>query len=449
VSRDTQQRLDPLGSLAAWPLSAVIGAFVLCFAVISTVLQVDQIHNPMLATLAVVMMTAAAGTLLYATKPSHSPFRAHLHLVMLAFALLAYLFEQLSRWGSNLLVQDDFGPISIGLLLLGLAPYRPWREIVLSGGIASVIAIALTVPQAEHFRVDVPVAVFAIVAVTQILAPAAAGAAYSRRVVKSVLSWQADARRAIVGRTEEARGQMARAVVEQQVTELEAGVIPFLTEVLARGSITPQDVAQAGQLAGEVRRSLVAEIDRTWLDALVTRERAGLAERGTAGLLVVADPEHRATAFRADQRAATAALIGALCAAPGFDPHSLVVQITGTGPTRPTAAPKRPATAAQQLMQMTGPIIGKPTPPPLVAPRVDTITIQVALDMPKLKLRTLLRPYLGVIRVVFENIRVDMRRPSLTIEFDSTQSFDPTDPRLVGPATPARVRAAKAPRQIR
>ena len=464
--RATQQRLDPLGTLAAWPLAPLIAAIVLCYTVIATVLQQGQIQNSLLATLAVLAMAAAAGTLVIATQPANAPFHGRLHLVMVALALLGYLLEQFSRWGGNLLVQDDFGPVSIGFLLLGLAPYRPWREIAWSGVAASVIAIVVTVPQQASYEVTVPIAVYAIVAATQILAPAAAGAAYSRRIVRSILTWQTDARRAIVARTEEARGQMARAVVEQQVAALKSGVIPFLSALLERGTVTALDTAQAGQLAADVRRTLVAEIDRTWLDSVATRERAALTERGTPGLLVVADPEHRATAFRADQRAATAALIGALCAAPGFDPHSLVVQITGTtvpaAPTETQPVPRIPTD------RRAGPTSGAPRTPlnPLgllaaaktataaipAATLVDTLAIQAALDLPPRKVHALLRPYLGVIRVVFTNVRVTVRRPSLTIEFDSAR--DPHELTAAAqapatPATPAGVRAQKAPRQVR
>lgn len=438
--RATQQRLDPLGTLAAWPLAPAVAALVLCYAVIATVLQAHQVTSPLLATMAVLAMAAAAATLVIATQPAFSPFNARMHALMLGFAVLGYLLEQFSRWGGNLLVQDDFGPIGIGLLLLALAPYRPWRQITGSGVLAALIAVAVTVPQAPSFRIDVPVAVYAIIAATQILAPTAAGAAYSRRIVQSILSWQTDARRAIVARTEEARGQVARAVVEQQVTALTAGVIPFLTELLERRSLTPLHIVRAGQLAAEVRRSLVAEIDRTWLDAVATRERAALAERGTPGLLVVADPEHRATMFLADQRAATAALIGALCAAPGFDPHSLVVQIAG-GAVLVPGAPSVP-TGPTPLGQLAE---AAPT-------QVDTITIQAALDLPPRRVRALLRPYLGVIRVVFAHVRVTVRRPSLTIEFDGVRHVDPTpaaERPVATPATPIGVRAAKASRQVR
>jgi hypothetical protein len=450
----TQQRLDPLGTLAAWPLAPALGAVVLCYSVIATVLQADQVRSPLLATLAVFAMAAAVATLVVGSHASRPPFDLRIHLTMVSLATLGYLLETASRWGVNELVQDDFGPIGIGLLLLALAPYRPWREIATSGAIISVLAIAITLPQGDYFRITVPVAVYAIVSVTQILAPAAAGAAYSRRIVRSILTYQTDARRAIVARTEEARGQLAHAVVEQQVAALKSGVIPFLTELLERGSVTALDVAQAGQLAADVRRSLVAEVDRSWLDAVATRERAALAERGTTALLVVADPEHRAAAFTADQRAATAAIIGALCSTAGFDPHSLVVQITGTpqnrvpqlGTTRTRTARQLPAALTLGTSPLTI-LTGTATPS-----QTDTITIQAALDLPRRRVRAQLRPYLGVLRVVFGSVRVTVRRPSLIIELDNVRTADPDAQASLAPATPATpigVRAKRPPRQVR
>lgn len=47
-----------------------------------------------------------------------------------------------------------------------------------------------------------------------------------------------------------------------------------------------------------------------------------------------------------------------------------------------------------------------------------TITIQVGIDLPERTLRRLLRPYLGVLRVVFGRVRVSTRRPLLMLEFD-------------------------------
>ncbi|MBG6056886.1 hypothetical protein RCH16_000072 [Cryobacterium sp. MP_M5] len=464
----TQQRLDPLGALAAWPLAPVVALIVVAYTATTTVLQAGQIQHPLLSVLAIVASVAAAGTLVAASRPDHAPFDRPLHLVMVGLAVSAHLLDQAARWGHNTLIQDDFGPLCIGLLLLALAPYRPWREIALSGTVAAVIVAAVTVPQAPFLSIAVPAVIYAIVAVSQVLAPALAGAAYSRRIVRLLLTWQTDARRAISARTEESRGQVVRAIVEQQWASLGAGVFPLLTGVLDHGEVTRADIARAGELAGALRKELLRDIDKTWLDAAVDRERASLLERGATPLLVVADPEHRATAFTADQRAAIAALIGALCAVSGFDPCSLVVQVAdgtdarrrplldrfgeltagvgtardkpgraprsltlATGPTAMAAGsgstakgPTATARGASSVAATTGAIttatgsIGTVAEPAARERRVATVTIQVGIDLSERRLRRVLRPYLGVLRVVFGRVRVSMRRPLLMLEFD-------------------------------
>lgn len=402
----TQQRLDPLGALAAWPLAPVLAAIAIGYAVTATILQADQIHSPLLAALALFSMTAAGAALVYGALPSRAPFEPEMHLAVVGLAVAAHLFGQASMWGHNVLIQDDFGPLGTGLLLLALAPYRPWREIAFSGVVAALIFGAVAMAQAPYLGIVVPPLIYAVVAGVQVLAPAVAGAAYSRRIVRSILEWQSDARQAVVARTEETRGQLAQSVIEQQLGALRAGVIPFLNDVLERGAVSPSDIERAGVLADEVRRTLVAETENTWLDAVVARERTVLAERGLTPLLVVADPERRAMAFEAEQRAATAALIVALCELRGFDPRSLVVQVTG--PSRRDPAPREVGAAAAPA-------------PHDSALYADTVTIQAGVDLPARSLRRALRPYLGVLRVLFVRVKVTVRHPLLTIEFDDAR----------------------------
>lgn len=401
----TQQRLDPLGALVAWPLAPVLAAVAIGYAVTATILQSDQIHSPLLAALALFSMAAAGAALVYGALPSRAPFEPAMHLAIVGLAVAAHLFGQASMWGHNVLIQDDFGPLGTGLLLLGLAPYRPWREIAFSGTVAAVIFGAVAMAQAPYLGIVVPPVIYAIVAGIQVLAPAAAGAAYSRRIVRSILEWQSDARQAVVARTEETRGQLAQSVIESQLDALREGVIPFLDDVLERGTVSPGDIERAGVLADEVRRTLVAETENTWLDAVVARERTVLAERGLTPLLVVADPERRAAAFEAEQRAATAALIVALCDLRGFDPRSLVVQVAG--PSRHDPAPREGAADAPA--------------PHDSALHADTVTIQAGVDLPARALRRALGPYLGVLRVLFVRVKVTVRHPLLTIEFDDAR----------------------------
>lgn len=455
----SQQRLDPIGGLAAWPLAPVVAVIVTSYAAVATVSRPQEIQVPELATAAVVTVMVAGAALIWSARPALAPFTRSRAVLIVALGLVAHLMAVASTWQYNGLIQDDFSPMGLGLLLLALAPFRPWKEI-LTLGVSAALGVGLTaLAQAPFLGGQTPSALFAIVAMTQVLAPTLASAAYSRQVVNSIHRWQTDARRAIGARTEESRGLLAQSVVNQRLTNLGADVLPFLADVLDRDALTAADVKRARSLAFQVRRVLVAQVDHTWLDDLIERERLSLTQRGLDPLCVIADPERRATGFDADQRAAVVAVIVALCTLPGFDPTSLVVQIDGSGPAptdtdqntqafgargaRPTpatdtttiaivtAAQERAAAQARTQARAHEQLQSQTRPRDPRERAVDTITIQAGIALSPFKRRRALRPYLSVLRAVFTDVRVTSRHPLLTLEFDAERG-DPMHARARG-----------------
>ena len=373
----TQERLDPLAGLAAWPIVPSIAAIVTVYAGLATFLQRGQITDGYFAGLALAFVFTAAVTLVVAARPGRAPLSRTAAVGIVALALLGYILEQASYWGQNALVQDDFGPVCIGLLLLALAPFRPWRDIV---GLAAVAAVAVgvgAIGQADTLIIEVPAGVFAVVATTQLLAPALAGAAYSRQVVRSLLAWQAVSRRATRLRTEESRGLLAQSVIDHRLGTLGEDVLPFLQRVLQQSSVTEADVARAGVLAAEVRQIFGALVDRTWLDAAVLRERQALIARGHTPQITVADPEQVAGEFTAEQRAAVTALMSAICARPGFDPGSLTVRLDH-----------------------------------------NLVRIDAHFALTARQVRRILRPYRAVLGVVCGRVRVAHRNDVVTVTVD-------------------------------
>lgn len=373
----TQQRLDPLGGLAAWPIAPIVASVVIVYAVLATVLQSDETHTPFLGALALLFMVAAAGTLLVAARPERAPVTAIATILIVSLGSAAFALEQASMWGQNMLVQDDFSPISLGLLLLALGPFRPWREIVAAALVTSVLVGAVVALQTSTLGVVKPAPIFAIVAFTQLLAPALAGAAYSRQMVRSIRQWQVESRRATRARTVEGRDLLAQSVIDQRLGTLGADVLPFLQAVLARGTVDVADAARAQELAHDTRRVFGAHVDSTWLDLVVARERTDLVTRGLTPLLVVADPEPHAPYFTPEERATIAALLGALCTHTAFDPGSLVVRLDR-----------------------------------------DTVSIDAGFSLSSHSLQRMLRPYRSVLGVVFGRVHVQHRHPLLTITFE-------------------------------
>ena len=444
----SQQRLDPIGGLAAWLIAPVVALIVVTYAVIATVSRPHEIQVAELAFSAVATLVVAAAVLVWSARPDLAPFTRTRAIVIVGLGLIADLLAAASSWQHNGMIQDDYAPIGLGLLLLALAPFRPWKEILVLGGASAIFVGMTALAQSPYFSLNTLPALFAIIAMTQVLAPTLAAAAFSRQVVNSIYRWQTDARRAIRARTEESRDLLAHEVVDHRVKNLGADVLPFLADVLERETLTAADVKRARSLAFQVRRVLVAEVDHTWLDDLIERERGALTERGLNPLCVIADPERRATAFDSDQRAAAGAVIVALCTLKGFDPPSLVVQIDGTGAapadtaqvtqafgvTRAqstpatdsttiavvTAAQEQAAAQAQARAQLKT-RSGSADHRSAHHRTVDTITIQAAMSLSPRQRRRALRPYLSVLRAVFTGVRVTSRHPLLTLEFTAVR----------------------------
>jgi len=373
----TQQRLDPLGGLATWPIAPIVASVVMIYAFAASMTQSDETHTPVFGALALLCIAAAAITLMLASRPERAPLTGAATVMIVGLGSAAFLSEQVSMWGQNMLVQDDFAPVSLGLLLLALGPFRPWREILVAAVAAAVLVGTVVAVQASMLDVVKPVAIFAIVALSQLLAPALAGAAYSRHMVSSIRQWQLESHRATRARTAESRDLIAQSVIDQRLGILGADVLPFLKEVLERGTVDAAHSARAQDLAHETRRIFGAHVDSTWLDLVVARERTDLVTRGLEPHLVLSDPGPHAPDFTPEERAATAALLGALCAGVGFDPASLVVRLDRA-----------------------------------------SVSIEASFALSARQLQRMLRPYRSVLGVVFGRVHVQHRHPLLTITFE-------------------------------
>ncbi|KGJ79663.1 hypothetical protein GY21_04350 [Cryobacterium roopkundense] len=388
----TQQRLDPIGGLAAWPLAPVTALIVVAYAVFSTLTQSGEVQNELFTALGVVAMSLAAGVLVWAALPESAPFERRSTVLMVSLALLGYVFEQLGMWGHNESVHNDFGQIGLGLLIMALAPFRPWREMVAVALGATLVVAFGALAQADSLGGATPPAIFAILAAVQLLAPALAGAAYCRQVVKAIRIWQTDAQRSIHLHTEESRAATSRAVVQQRMASLNASVLPFLDEILARGTVTAADIERARSLAEQVRQSLVAETDHTWLDDLLARERSALAVadgRPALTLPAADDPDRRAARFSARERAALGALLVMLFGQPGFDPAALSLRLSG-----------RQSEGAE-------------------AESFTTVALEASVALSPYRLRRLVHPFVAVLRVEFGQVRVTVRGQTLDMRMDS------------------------------
>jgi hypothetical protein len=376
----TRQQLDPAGSTGVAPVTIFlcVGAFL--YAVFMTVRGQDEISNPVFASLALALLATAGLIIISASSPNRAPLTERTHATAHAIAMVGIVCEAIGQAGSNAYIRDDWGPATLGILLVALGPYRPAREIAV-GGLCSAISIGIiTYLEVPSLVTPGPPLAFIVLAVSPMLALSLAAALFSNGVVASIDRWQKQAQAASVSLSREFREGIARSVRQDRVTILNRDVLPFFTGVLARDTITDADRDRARTIADSIRTVMVEEVDRSWLESLMEHTGVKRTNRPGADRVVVSDPHRVASAMTVRQRTAVRALLAAFTDVHGVTRNQLRIVLSDDG--RHTHG---------------------------------VITAQVAFT--DYIMRSTLAPFFAVFRAVFTNLEVDFVQPELTLRF--------------------------------
>lgn len=319
----TRQQLDPAGALGLRPTIVVAAVAAFAYALVVTVRIPEHLHHPVLAILALALLALSCGTLIVQSGPFRAPLGGRTHLIVEVFALGAVTLSVAASWGVNGYIHDDWPAVSLGLILLALSPYRPPREMVGTGGLVAIYLGFLTLLQAPSLVADAPAVAFVLATVTPMLALCLGSAMFSANFVLSLERWHLRAERATKNITKQLHAGIVRSVQQDRVTILNRDVLPFFTDVLARGQVTEDDCVCASEIADSIRSVMVAESDRSWLEHVI--EHAVHGENGGHSSDFVDDPQRLARMISTDQRTALRALIVALFDSEGFDRESLSI----------------------------------------------------------------------------------------------------------------------------
>jgi hypothetical protein len=383
VERAVQQR-DPLAALIGRPTSYLAAVVVPIYAAASTWLSRDSISNPTLAIVALSFVAVASVTLVVQSSTLRAPLTARTHAAIIGSALVALLLSALSMWDTDAFLRDDWGVPVVGLYYVALAPYRPAKELVTSGMLSAIFAGFLAVVQSDSFVSAVPVGVFVIIAVTPIVAMSLAAAAFVEVLVRGLDRWRLRADRAFTAMTGERGVSIARSVQQDSVTVLNQEVVPFFSSLLDGAVVDEATRQRARQIADEVRATMVADVDRSWLENVVELAGRGGDGRPEAVRPVVRDDHRLADYMTTDERTALRAFIVALHADPAFIDDRVEIAIAPEGPRCGVVLR---ATVDSELNVLKGP----------------------------------LAPFLAVVRVMFGDLQVEHEQPDLTLRFSYEQ----------------------------
>ncbi len=382
----TRQQVDPAGTTAVRSFSVivVVGSFV--FAAVMTAITLSETLRPPFAAGALLALAASGTVVIVQTSPYRAPFRGRSLAAAWGLALAATYLSAAASWGADAFVHDDWGPIAIGLLFIAVGPYRPAREVAMTGVASAIFVGFLALLQAPQFATSAPPLAFVIIAVTPMLAMCFGGVAYSLGMINAIDAWQARARAASRGVISDMRGGIARSVQQDRVTILGRDVIPFFTDLLARDELTDADRARAAGIASDIRAVMVAEADRSWLEILVELTGLDLSGRAGAARLIVDDPERLADSMSSDQRTAVRALIVALGQVRTIDREDLAIALARGA-------------------------------------RAGSVEASVAIRLTSSKLvpRVAFAPYFALLRAAFTTFEVEFDQPSLRLRFSYEQ----------------------------
>ena len=379
----TRQQLDPIGSAGVSTITVVLLLCLFVYCAVATLAGEGHVRFPLVTLAALLTLAAGLVVSMRGSSPYRAPFRQGRHLTSLGLVLAAAMLAEVSSWGVAVLGWQNWGPVAVGGLLLVLGPFRPAKEIVASGIVASAFLGLLVLIEARDNPTDVPVVVAILAQITPVLALGLAGAAYSLGVTRQIIAWQQHVAEANLGIVEELREGIATSIRHDRLTTLDREVIPFFARILETGEVTDVDRSRAREIAQSIRAIMVAEVDRSWLEVMIETAGGDGPGRSGAAAAVIHDPERLAAAMFVEQRTAVRALLSTLRDQQGFTRDDLDISITADG-------------------------------------EVNRVEVLARLEAGAVS-RSALAPYLALLRSAFDDVEMDVDPPSLRIRFSYEQ----------------------------
>jgi hypothetical protein len=312
--------VDPRVSTASRPFVIASCVVAVGVAIITTARQWADVDLPWLMVVALLVLLLACLLLARASDATRAEFSTSTHTLVVALTCLAGLLSAAAQWQGNSFLRDDWGQLSLGIVLLAASPYRPVRHLVVAGVVCGGFVGALALGQSTELPAPMSPVSFAIIAAVPVLALSLAGAAYAHAVV------QAGPRAAFAGRGRagSALGVELREEAELPVRAalLSDDVEPLLRRIVDGDVISSQDTADAKSIAESIRLIMVAEANRSWLGTVVTDlGTRGAGSTTPARSIIVRDPARLSDAMGFEQRTAVRAVLAVLLGdqAPGDD----------------------------------------------------------------------------------------------------------------------------------
>ncbi|WP_213814521.1 hypothetical protein [Glaciihabitans sp. dw_435] len=376
------QQLDPLGTLGALPLTHIAAIAAPVIGLLLGLARWEQTERPVFTVLAILCLIVASALLVYATSPMRAPFTGRIHWTVAGLGALAALFGSLAQTATDMTLRDQWGMITLGILLVAATPYRSARSLAMVGLAAGGFLVVLIAAESARFNLPIPLAVLIIIGILPVVALTSAGIEFANAAVTARERWQAHAASASLELASLLKPAFARSVQQDRVTVLNQEVVPFFSDLLSSEQVTDADLEHARSISEAFRAIMIADVNSGWL-ADAAEESAHKAGYELHAVTAVRDDARLADLLTYEQRVSVRALLVALFAESSLTPAGFSAVVTGD-------------------MKSTDMVITAQTKKPRA-------------------MHAHLRPYFAAVRVVFPHMRVATNKTHLTLRFSYEQ----------------------------
>ena len=377
-AEQSYQQLDPIGGYSTRPVTLLMSLGIFVYAVVATVWSWADLTVPAFAAAALVACAASCLGAVYWSSSLRAPFSRAGYVMVVALGAIAMILISLSTWGGTTII--GWGPIVVGLIILQLGPYRPSRDLLAATLLAAIVGGFVIVMRPNLSQLPTPELVTILEAILPLVALGLASRAYAIALGRNLVADTPALAQAERAATDELRADILRSVQHDRVSILNQRVVPFLTDVLERNTVTAEDRERASVIAESIRSLMVADVDRSWLDSVIDQAGRDHGNAALPGSEVVQDDHHIAGSMTPKQRSIVRALLVALFAHPGFDPDGFGILLLREGP-------------------------------------ICVFTLSAKLDHEDSILRSGLGVYFAVLRIVFPDLQLTFEPPTLTLKF--------------------------------
>lgn len=360
VRERSMQQLDPLAAAASWDTSVLLVLLTWSYAILATVTELSQATFPVLMIIALASLTAGGIAHLWFAAPRNWPYRRSHYTLVVSCVVSAGVFQVVSMAGFYQPYLAEWGPIAVALIFAASSGYRPILDQHIAG-LSAAVALGATL-FVTGLSIETPFGLwyYSVAGVSLLSIVVLGQAAYTRKASTTLLAWQSNMSVNNISVDSPAELQQLRPLAVQGEE--------LIVSLLESGKITAEDSRDAAELSEKLRRELISLSTQTWV------ERSGYQ---------LEDSEHLLDKFDVSAQSAVSALMAGL---------------TSVGVSKETLSLQKDLSSQRISCVLLG-------------------VLSDGVEMSSTDIRSTLAPYMRVMHVVFEDVRLIIHEGEIKVMF--------------------------------